>query len=123
MKKSIKRPAVQLTSLLDLLFMMVFISLLQTKNVNSNQSVAKATPTPIPTSIPAPTKLPEKTSEVLRGIFRFYPLDNPQGDPRGSFQVQGSYFFAKKSFSLGGTQWIERPATFQLDDMRAAFLH
>lgn len=106
-----RRTAVELTSLLDLLFVMIFVSLLQQKDI------------PPPVAQPAPEKIaksevkvktPEKTKHSITATFSFYPTAQNPRLPSGSYIMQGSYNSKSRRLKLGGTSWIDRPANYDM---------
>lgn len=111
--KRLKRGTVQLTSLLDLLFVMIFISLLQTKMM---PPVIEAPPVvaqePKPTA-PKPTA-PKSTKVSVTAIFHFFaPASNPRL-PTGTYAMQGSFDAKDGSLALGGVSWINRPPGYDM---------
>lgn len=110
MERSYKRPkrqAVSLTSLLDLLFVMIFVSLIQQK------TVVKEAPKTKVVAKPAPTK-PTKTLFDVKATFNFYGTDKNPSLPSGKFIMGGRYNKNDGSLNLGGIAWIERPPQYDM---------
>ena len=115
MRKQIKRPVVQLTSLLDLLFVMIFVSLLQTKSTPSNAQ-AKTETKPVETKVepkPAPVKEEPKIIPVT-AVFHFYATTRSPEVPTGTYSMRGSYNRENGELELGGSAWINRPAGYDM---------
>lgn len=102
-----KRPTVQLTSILDLLFVMIFISLLQEKS-----------PAPIvETKVePVVAKVQEapKTQFNLTAVFHFFPVSANPNAQTGTFAMAGNYNQANGELMLGGVSWIQRPEGYDM---------
>lgn len=124
MRKLRKRPVVELTSLLDLLFVMIFVSLLQTKAPQAKNET-KPDPKPVETAVaqsepkaepievvkePAPK--PEPIIVPITAVFHFYATARSPGTPDGAYSMRGEYNRENGSLSLGGTSWIKRPAGY-----------
>ncbi len=105
MQRRIKKPVVQLTSLMDLLFIMIFLSLLQTKTpVTEVVQETSAPPSPPP---------PPQTIEV-NAIFHFYPVSSNTEAQEGSFLMGGKYEKEEGEIRLGGVSWITRPEGYDM---------
>ena len=105
-----RRTAVELTSLLDLLFVMIFVSLLQQKDVTvTPPPVVKATPNETIT-----TSAPQRTNFSVSATFQFYGTVQNPNLPRGSYVMQGSYSTKSKELKLGGVGWLERPENYDM---------
>ena len=105
--KRSKKGAVQLTSLLDLLFVMIFVSLLQQKNV----SPIEAPPKPVEKKkVVLETPKPTPTKYATSAIFHFYPTNGSQGGPgagvSGKYQMEGVYNKKTGTLILDGVSWI-----------------
>lgn len=126
MNQTYRRPrktTVQLTSLLDLLFVMIFVNLLQQKPlptpVAKEKPVAVATPAPQvvkkvvtkPVTKPTPAK-PAVISVTAK--FEFYATQQNPSLPDGSYQMQGRYDERDGKLQLGGLAWIKRPANYDM---------
>ncbi len=126
--KKTKKTTVQLTSLLDLLFVMIFVSLIQQKSAapikvetvaekkvveQEVPPVAKPIikPTAKPISTPAPIK---PTRYTVRATFNFYGTPNNKALPRGSYVMQGQFDEKTRKLQLGGSHWIERPKHYDM---------
>lgn len=108
--RRLKRGTVQLTSLLDLLFVMIFISLMQTKIVPPVIEVPPVVVEEKKTeqAKPRPTKVP------ATAIFHFYaPASNPRV-PTGTYAMEGTFDAKDGSLRLGGVSWINRPAGYDM---------
>lgn len=115
-RKGIKRPVVQLTSLLDLLFVMIFVSLLQTKSASAPNK-NEAPPEPVakketaPVMEPAPVK---KAVIPVTAVFHFYATVRSPEVPTGTYSMRGSYNKESGEIELGGTAWINRPSGYDM---------
>lgn len=125
-KKS-KKQTVQLTSLLDLLFVMIFVSLIQQKEV------VKPTPKPVKKPVakvqakPKPKKIvktPPKPQPVIvstRATFHFYATPSNPSVPEGKFLMSGIFSNKDNTLNLGGLSWIKRPANFDMVGLKGTF--
>jgi hypothetical protein len=107
-----RRTAVELTSLLDLLFVMIFVSLMQQKNVTE-------TPPPVTKVVPQETQAtkastPQKVNFAITATFIFYGTTQNPNLPRGSYVMQGTYSTKTKQLKLGGVGWLERPENYDM---------
>lgn len=110
-----KKPVVQLTSLLDLLFVMIFVSLMQTKvptpkaepipEPRPEVKIAVEEPKPVP---PQPRRIP------LSASFSFYPSVNSPGIPSGEFKMEGVFDERNGRLQLGGVAWVKRPQNYDM---------
>jgi hypothetical protein len=102
--KRAKKGAVSLTSLLDLLFVMIFVSLLQQKEISPTPSETK-----VVKEVPVETK-PKPVEKILMGInstFEFYSLS---GNPfKGSFLMEGLYNKETGNLNLAPSKWVNKP--------------
>lgn len=119
MYKRIKKSTVQLTSLLDLLFVMIFVSLIQQKTVTEipkaeTKPVAKveAKPVAAPEATPAPVATPMYYS--IQAKFHFYATSENPHLPEGTYLMQGSYDLKTGKLQLGGLSWIQRPPDYDM---------
>lgn len=111
-----RRPVVQLTSLLDLLFVMIFVSLLQTKTADvsaqSKTETPKAPPAPVVEKVPAKKPLPTKPEPagpmVISGVFQFYPTPSSPDIESGAYAMDGSFDPESRELRLGGTSWMTK---------------
>lgn len=112
--RRLKKPVVQLTSLLDLLFVMIFVSLMQTKvpptadplPVPEKKPITKVKVEPKP--VPKPSKIP------LSASFSFYPsVQNPQ-IPSGEFKMEGVFTEEGGKLQLNGVEWVDRPPQYDM---------
>lgn len=116
-----KREAVQLTSLLDLLFVMIFVSMIQQKEVvPSKEEKPVAKPTPVEKPIEKPvTKVvekpkPKKTKFSIRATFNFYGTKSNPKIPSGNYLMSGIYDDKTGKLELGGMAWIKRPPQYDM---------
>ena len=121
-KKS-KKQTVQLTSLLDLLFVMVFLSLVQQKEVIPSKKTpvaktkkveTKVEPKPKPKKVVKTPPKPKKTFYTVRATFNFYATNSNPNVPNGKYLMQGSYDQKTGDLKLGGVAWIDRPAQYDM---------
>lgn len=98
--KRAKKGAVQLTSLLDLLFVMIFVSLMQQKEVS--KPVEK--PKPVPKIARPKKQKPQRIVHNITASFNFYGKGY-----KGTFLMEG--IFNKKSGRLNLTpvRWLNKP--------------
>lgn len=119
MKRKSKVQPVQLTSLLDLLFMMVFISLLQVKAPTEAAPELPQTPTE---SASVPTKqLPQQppsqakaTKINISAHFQFFATPTNPKAAQGSFAMVGMYNTQTGTLNLVGTEWTDRPEGYDM---------
>lgn len=124
-KKS-KKTTVQLTSLLDLLFVMIFVSLIQQKNIPAKVkekkiprgkiTKVKITPTPkvkpkIVKKKPTPVVLKTYTVDA---IFHFHSTNSNPNIPSGTYNMKGSFDEKTRKLQLGGVSWINRPKNYDM---------
>lgn len=103
--KRAKKGAVELTSLLDLLFVMIFVSLLQQKEVTP-PPVAK-TETKVIEKIVVKEIKPEPAKiESINASFFFEGVAIPV---KGKFSMRGFVNNETGTVNLGSVAWIERP--------------
>lgn len=107
-----RRTAVELTSLLDLLFVMIFVSLMQQKNIPE-------IPPPVAKVVPQETQAtktttPQKVNFSITATFNFYGTSQKPNLPRGSYVMQGTYSTKTKELKLGGVGWLERPENYDM---------
>lgn len=114
MSKKLKRPAVQLTSLLDLLFVMIFVSLMQTKSASVTSEAAKNSPTET-APVVEDVQVSAPPSEVtVNAIFHFYATPRSSSIPSGMYAMRGVYDQATGELSLGGHKWLQRPEGYDM---------
>lgn len=113
-----KKTAVQLTSLLDLLFVMIFVSLLQQQKVNMPEKKevkkGKLTEVKIPAkkTIPVITKKKEEPiTSLVKATFDFYPVKSQQNSmsASGVYSMEGTYNRETRQLKLFGLSWIRKP--------------
>ncbi len=101
-----KKPVVSLTSLLDLLFVMIFVSLIQQKAV---------VPTKTKTKKKTPTKAkPVKVNYSIDGLFYFYGTAQNPSIPTGSYNMSGKFNKKTGKLRLGGASWVNRPKNYDM---------
>jgi hypothetical protein len=111
MIKRYKKPTVQLTSLLDLLFCMIFVSLLQSKTPVVKES-PKADLPKEEVQTPAPVK-PDPTT-LVNAVFHFYKTSLNPSLPTGTYAMAGTYNSDTRELRLGGVSWINRPSGYDM---------
>lgn len=124
MMRRLKRPTVQLTSLLDLLFVMIFVSLIQSKQAPTpTEAEPKPDPAPVEVAKPEPTKAepapapkpePKPVEYSITATFHFYASQSNPGLPEGKYAMQGRYNRKTGSLQLGGLGWLERPKGYDM---------
>lgn len=110
--KKRKKATVELTSLLDLLFVMIFVNLIQQKNVTSTNTEVPKEKAPVVKVEPKPTPKPvEKTPQVflVKAIFHFHDASQAGGGVSGKYEVQGSFDEKSNDLNLAGVKWIQLP--------------
>lgn len=105
-----KRPVVQLTSLLDLLFVMIFVSLMQTKGVPSK---AAEVPPEAP-QVEVPKEVVRTGKVAVAATFHFFAPDSNPGLPEGSYAMEGTFNQDTGFLQLGGVEWLNRPANYEM---------
>lgn len=112
-----KKPVVQLTSLLDLLFVMIFLSLMQLKVPPTAEPLpvpekkplmAKKGPRSEPKSVTKPAKIP------LSAEFNFYPSVQNPNIPSGVFKMEGVFTEKGGLLQLNGVEWVDRPPQYDM---------
>lgn len=109
-----KKAAVSLTSLLDLLFVMIFVSMLQQKSVSKQEVKQEPKPITKTETSPKPVPKPVKVVHTISAIFNFYSVPQNPGLPQGSYRMQGRYDEKTGNLSLGGLEWINRPKNYDM---------
>jgi hypothetical protein len=109
-----KRPVVQLTSLLDLLFVMIFVSLMQTKGAPPKAAETPKEAPKVETPAPAPKEAIQTGKIAVNATFNFFaPASNP-GLPEGSYAMEGTFNQDTGFLQLGGVEWLNRPANYEM---------
>lgn len=112
--KRSKKSVVQLTSLLDLLFVMVFVSLLQQKNIP-----AKTEEKPKPKAAPIVQEnvkekkkpiAPKVENALVSATFTFTGNSSNPNSANGSYEMQGTFEADSRYLSLLGLKWLDRPS-------------
>ncbi len=111
-----KRQAVSLTSLLDLLFVMIFVSLIQEKAAPVPK---KETPKPVKkvaakVKVEAPKVVKKKNLYSIQATFNFYGTGKNSSLPSGKYIMAGSYKTKDGTLALGGMAWIQRPPRYDM---------
>jgi hypothetical protein len=119
-----KKTVVSLTSLLDLLFVMIFVSLIQQKTVNiPTPSIKKEGKTTfikaVPKVIPKKTTKKKVTPKVLKSytveaIFSFHATNSNPKIPAGTYKMKGAFDEKTRKLELGGISWINRPKNYDM---------
>lgn len=114
-----RNKTVSLTSLLDLLFVMIFVSLIQQKEIVPVKEKAKPEPAPkvakpVEKPIEKPAPAPVKVVHSIRATFNFYATDSNPKVPNGSFLMSGQYNTKDGRLELGGMAWIKRPPQYDM---------
>lgn len=120
--KTQKKSVVQLTSLLDLLFVMIFISLSQSKGVKVPEPEVKVVTKTIikekivekPVEVPVEPKKPKPVKFNITAIFNFYGTPSNPAVPQGSYRMSGTYDQKTGRLFLGGIEWINQPANYEM---------
>ena len=106
-KKS-KKTTVQLTSLLDLLFVMIFLSLIQQKQVvpvKKEQPKAVKKEVVKPKAKPAPKPVPKMID--VKAVFSFYPTTKTRmNDVSGEYLMEGVFVTNSGKLTLYGVKPI-----------------
>ena len=105
-----KKSTVQLTSLLDLLFVMIFVSLLQQKQVTVAK---KSKPVTKPKTKKVVTK-PVQSIFNINATFYFYGSNATPNIPSGKYLMQGKYDKKDGKLRLFGVGWLERPQHYDM---------
>lgn len=110
--RRVKKGTVQLTSLLDLLFVMIFISLMQTKMM---PPIIEVPPVVVKKEAKELEKTPSKPTKIsVNAIFHFSaPASNPRL-PTGTYAMEGTYEAKDGTLRLGGVSWINRPQGYDM---------
>jgi hypothetical protein len=119
--KSPKKAVVSLTSLLDLLFVMIFVSMIQQKNISPTpKPVSKIKITKVKVTPKAKVEVKKITPKpVLKQYnifaeFNFHSTNSNPGLPNGKYLMQGFYDSRDGSLKLGGVSWIKRPTGYDM---------
>ena len=113
-----KTTTIQLTSLLDLLFVMVFVSLLQQKapvTEPSKKPVQKPAPAVVAKKTKVKPKSPaKKTSFDIEATFSFYGTSNNPSIPKGKYLMRGIFDEKTRELKLAGLSWIDKPKNYDM---------
>lgn len=116
--KKTKKTTVQLTSLLDLLFVMIFVSLIQQKTTSSVEKVKPKKEVP-PIAQEVPVKIEKPAPEApkafrVSAVFSFYGTPGNPNVPAGSYNMQGVFDERTRELNLGGVSWNQRPENYDM---------
>jgi hypothetical protein len=110
-----RRPVVQLTALLDLLFIMIFVTLNQAKSTSSAPEAKAAVETPkIEVPKVVETKKPVQKEILVSAEFFFYGTNAQPNIPSGSYMMKGTFDTGTGELQLGGTSWVKRPEGYDM---------
>ncbi len=109
-----KRQAVSLTSLLDLLFVMIFVSLIQEKSPQPAPEKPKPVAAKPAKKAPAKPKPAQPKSYTVQATFNFYGTSSNPNLPSGKYIMNGRWDRKSNQLSLGGVAWIERPPRYDM---------
>ncbi len=118
-RRARKKTTLQLTSLLDLLFLMIFVSLLQSKDIPSLAELRQAQASP-PATAPAPKATPVQrpTMAFVEATFHFHPTPNNPNIAKGTYKMHGQFHRETRLLELGGVTWIDRPENYDMVPLR-----
>ncbi len=127
-RRARKKTTLQLTSLLDLLFLMIFVSLLQSKDIPSMAELRQAQATP-PPAAPAPPAPPAQrptepsppqrpTMAFVQATFHFHPTPNNPNIAKGTYKMHGQFHRETRLLELGGVTWVDRPENYDMVPLR-----
>ncbi len=114
--KRAKKGAVSLTSLLDLLFVMIFVSLLQQKEISPTKTEAPVTKTEVKVvekvvikevKVPVKEKKAKKILHSINAAFEFYSLSGMKF--KGKFSMDGLFNSKTGNLNLAPATWIDKP--------------
>ncbi len=105
-----KKTVVQLTSLLDLLFVMIFVSLMQQKAPQAVKEEMKKKEI----TTPVTQKSTQQTKFLVEAEFHFYRTQSNPNIPDGKYLMQGTYDKQTGALKLGGVGWIEKPQHYDM---------
>ena len=124
-----KKATVELTSLLDLLFVMIFVSLLQQKNqsipkkekIPPKKKVTKVKQKPVVPPKKVVKKkvmkkkiIPKLASGTIKATFNFYKMGSGPNQSSGQYGMRGWFDAQKRSIQLNGYKWIYRPKQYDM---------
>ncbi len=119
MRRRKQKRVVELTALLDLLFMMVFISLAQSKQVPPKVEAAEVKVESI-----KETKPKEPQGRVaVEAIFHFHGSAANPNIPEGKYRMEGTFNYDTGSLHLGGSSWIQRPPNYDMVPLSGMINH
>ena len=108
--KKRKKATVELTSLLDLLFVMIFVNLIQQKNVVPSKTQEPKPKAPSVKTVASPKPTPKAPQSFLvKAEFYFHDAAQIGQGVTGKYLVQGSYEQASGELNLAGVKWIQLP--------------
>ncbi|MFP5386863.1 MAG: hypothetical protein ACLGHN_12335, partial [Bacteriovoracia bacterium] len=109
-----KKPVVQLTSLLDLLFVMIFVSLMQTKVSPTADPLPAPKATITKAKATAERPAPRVAKIPLTASFNFYPSVKNPDIPSGTFNMEGVFTESGGKLQLNGVEWVDRPPHYDM---------
>lgn len=113
--KKPRRTVVELTSLLDLLFVMIFVSLIQQKAPENVTEKTPSKPSPQVKVLPVQKPTPKVVKKYrVSATFSFHPTPGNPHLPKGSYQMQGSFDEKTRALKLGGVSWLNRPKGYDM---------
>ncbi len=124
-----KKTTIQLTSLLDLLFVMIFVSLIQQKKIpeiidhkiKPPGKIIHVKSKPLLKKEEKKEKRKEKKKEkpllkthTIDAVFQFHGTSENSQIPKGSYNMKGSFDEKTRSLKLGGVSWVNRPKHYDM---------
>lgn len=116
-----QKRVVELTALLDLLFMMVFISLAQSKEVAPKVEVTQTKIEKVQESAAKPSEPQGRVA--VAAIFHFHAAASNPGIPEGKYRMEGTFNYDTGTLHLGGLSWIERPPQYDMVPLSGTINH
>ena len=116
--KRAKKTVVSLTSLLDLLFVMIFVSLIQQKNITpaKEKKEVKGKIVEIKTEVKEKVREQKPVPKIynISALFYFYGTASNPNIPTGSYRMQGAYNEKSGNLSVGGISWVNKPQNYDM---------
>ncbi|MBT7609516.1 MAG: hypothetical protein HN576_07155 [Bacteriovoracaceae bacterium] len=119
-----KKIVVSLTSLIDLLFVMIFVSLIQQKTANlpptSVKKPGKTTFTKTKQKVVFKPIVKKKVVQkvlktyTVEAVFAFHATNTNKNIPTGNYKMKGSFDEKTRKLQLGGFSWINRPKNYDM---------
>lgn len=124
MRRRRQKRVVELTALLDLLFMMVFISLAQSKQVPPKVEVTEKPKEEKVEVVQEKKSVPEPQGRVaVAATFHFYGTSTNPGIPQGKYRMEGTFNYDTGSLHLGGSSWIDKPENYDMVPLSGIINH